>query len=88
MSKISKLWRAAQPYLFISPFFILFAVVAVKLETAARANSMLTQLETAIAKLDSQIAAAQSRGDAAKVASLEEERTGRLALLEQVRKLG
>jgi multiple sugar transport system permease protein len=26
MSKISKLWRAAQPYLFISPFFILFAV--------------------------------------------------------------
>ena len=57
-------------------------------ETAARANSMLTQLETAIAKLDSQIAAAQSRGDAAKVASLEEERTGRLALLEQVRKLG
>jgi hypothetical protein len=57
-------------------------------ETAARANSMLTQLETAIAKLDSQIAAAQSRGDAAKVASLEEERTGRLAFLEQVRKLG
>ena len=49
---------------------------------------MLTQLETAIAKLDSQIAAAQSRGDAAKVASLEEERTGRLAFLEQVRKLG
>jgi hypothetical protein len=55
-------------------------------EKSARANDMVVKLEEAIAKLEDDIAAAQAKGDAKKVASLQENLEGRKQFLEMARR--
>ena len=55
-------------------------------EARARAEGMTGLLQAAVDKLQQQIAAAQARNDASRVAKLEKELAGRQELLEQARK--
>ncbi|MEY9835456.1 DUF349 domain-containing protein [Streptacidiphilus sp. EB103A] len=55
-------------------------------EARARAEGMTGLLQAAVDKLEQQIAAAQARNDASRVAKLEKELEGRRELLEQARK--
>jgi len=55
-------------------------------ETQARVNSATTQLEKAIADLEADLAAAQAKGNAKKVAEIEASLTARRAWLEQIQK--
>ena len=55
-------------------------------EARARAEGMTGLLQAAVDKLQQQIAAAQARNDASRVAKLEKELEGRRELLEQARK--
>jgi hypothetical protein len=55
-------------------------------EKSARANDMVVKLEEAIAKLEDDIAAAQAKGDAKRVASLQENLEGRKQFLEMARR--
>jgi hypothetical protein len=55
-------------------------------EKSARANDMVVKLEDAIAKLEEDIAAAQAKGDARKVAALQENLEGRKQFLEMARR--
>ena len=55
-------------------------------ETKARAEGLAGQLESSIAELEKDLAAAASAGDAKKVAEAEAALTARRAWLEQVRR--
>lgn len=55
-------------------------------EKSARANDMVSKLEEAIAKIESDIAAAEAKGDAKRVASLQENLEGRKQFLEMARR--
>ena len=55
-------------------------------EKSARADDMVTKLETAIAKVEADLACAREAGDAKRVAELEENLASRRAFLDMARR--